>query len=80
MNNVTRIGKTKEESLVEKYIKGVVSDAAILAKQSGHTEVQPEHLMSVVLRHMANAYSLNKAMSETIRDMKIDIEALRKAM
>jgi ATP-dependent Clp protease ATP-binding subunit ClpA len=77
MNNVDRIGKKTVE---EKYIYGVVSDATKIARQAGSEEVKPEHLMSVVLRHMANAYELNKAMSEKIRQLEAELEALRRAV
>ena len=79
MNNVARIGKAPKQSDVEKYVSGVVSEATDLALQSGAKEVQGEHLMSVVLRHMANAYVLNKAMSQEIGNLKIEMEALRRA-
>ena len=82
-DKVIPINGTKPKSAnteMEKYITGLVRRAEEIAKSQLSIEVQPEHLMSAVLEHLASAYVFNKLMSAQLSQLMADMEALRRAV
>jgi ATP-dependent Clp protease ATP-binding subunit ClpA len=71
---------SRESVEMKRIISGIVRSAEEIAKTAGHSLVQPEHLMSAVLGHIASETILNKQMEGKIRNLEAEIEALRRAV
>jgi hypothetical protein len=71
---------SRESAEMKRCISGIVSNAEGIAKQAGQPIVQPEHLMAALLGHIASETILNRQMEGKIRNLGIEIEALRRAL
>jgi hypothetical protein len=71
---------SRESVEMKRCISGIVSSAEGIARQAGQPIVQPEHLMAALLGHIASETILNRQMEGKIRNLGIEIEALRRAL
>lgn len=74
-----RMNKKKPNDM-QRYIKEVITRSVEIAKENLSITVEPEHLMSSVLEHLASAFVFNKMISAQINKLNAEIEALRRAV